>query len=190
MTRAVVLPFTSSRRGPEQVRPGVERVPPSSRMIRHQLSRILASEGFVRASRMRRFLEFVVEEALAERTGQLCEYSIGICVFERDESFQPGLDPIVRNDARRLRQKLVEYYRHAIHEQSVIIDIPKGSYVPSFRVAPPIATPSQSSHCKLKVTLTRVADGIELWNSEHCLDIGEKAEEHSFALQFRAASSP
>ena len=182
MTRAVVLPFSEPKRG--------ERVPPSPRMIKHQLSRILASEEFVRASRMRRFLRFVVEETLEGRTGQLCEYNIGVCVFERGESFQPGLDSIVRNDARRLRHKLLEYYRQASNERSVIIEIPKGSYVPSFRTAAPLTAASQSGHCRLTLTLTRVADGKQLWNSEHQLDMGEQAEEHCLALQFRAAISP
>ncbi|MBV8863931.1 MAG: hypothetical protein JO210_00865 [Acidobacteriaceae bacterium] len=68
-------------------------------------SGILASEGFVHSGRMRSFFAFIVEEALVGRGSQLCEYSIGVSVFGRDESFDPGLDPIVRNDARGLRQK-------------------------------------------------------------------------------------
>lgn len=44
---------------------------------------------------------------------------------------KPMLDPIVRNDARRLRFKLLEYYQQT--ETNVLtIDIPKGGYVPVF----------------------------------------------------------
>ena len=51
------------------------------------------------------FPGIVVEEALAGRSEQLCEYVIGLAVFDQVDSF--------RNDARRLRQKLLEYYRQS-----------------------------------------------------------------------------
>src|SRR5690348_4353086 len=79
--------------------------------VREQLAAILTSENFVRSRRMQRFLEFIVEETLAGRADQLAEYSIGLAVFDRGTDFEPALDPIVRNDARRLRLKLLEYYR-------------------------------------------------------------------------------
>src|SRR5215467_14345845 len=101
--------------------------------VRAQVARILASEGFVRSHRMRRFLEFVVEETLAGRAANLGEYGVAVSVFDRSDDFEPGLDPIVRNDARRLRVKLSEYYRTAAHpDDRVFIDIPKGGYVPTF----------------------------------------------------------
>jgi len=101
--------------------------------VRAQVARILASEGFVRSHRMRRFLEFVVEETLAGRAANLGEYGVAVSVFDRSDDFEPALDPIVRNDARRLRVKLSEYYRTAAHASDrVWIDIPKGGYVPVF----------------------------------------------------------
>ena len=102
--------------------------------VREQVSRILASEGFVRSRRMQRFLGFIVEETLAGRADQLGEYGIGVAVFDRDEDFEPAVDPIVRNDARRLRLKLLEYYRQSTSRlaDQVVIDIPKGGYVPVF----------------------------------------------------------
>jgi hypothetical protein len=118
---------------------------------------------------MRRFLAFVVEETLAGRASQLCEYSIGISVFERDESFEPGLDPIVRNEARRLRQKLVEYYLRPHDEDhgQVMIDIPKGGYVPVFHnVSRPKISMSNPQY-RLSIALIRVADGAEIWAAEH-----------------------
>src|SRR5689334_20705414 len=81
--------------------------------VEAQVAHILASEGFSRCRRMQRFLQFVVEETLAGRGSTLGEYSIGVSVFDRGEDFEPALDPIVRNDARRLRSKLAEYYRDA-----------------------------------------------------------------------------
>jgi hypothetical protein len=103
-------------------------------MIRAQVGRILASESFARSRRMQRFLEFIVEETLAGRAEQLGEYAIGMAVFDRGRDFEPALEPIVRNDARRLRLKLLEYYRraHPRPADHVLIDVPKGGYVPVF----------------------------------------------------------
>jgi hypothetical protein len=101
--------------------------------VRAQLRPILRSEWFAQSERMRRFLEFVTEETLAGRADQLCEYTIGVAVFDQHHSFQPALNPIVRNDARRLRHKLHEYHRHKRAEADyVLIDIPKGAYIPVF----------------------------------------------------------
>jgi len=101
--------------------------------VREQLATILNSESFVRPRRMQRFLEFIVDETLAGRADQIGEYSIGLTVFDRGTDFEPALDPIVRNDARRLRLKLSEYYglSHSTADQ-VVIEIPKGGYVPVF----------------------------------------------------------
>ncbi|MFN0104807.1 MAG: hypothetical protein ACKV2U_22330 [Bryobacteraceae bacterium] len=104
-------------------------LPPS--LVLAELDSIVSSVVFARCPRMQRFLSFVVEETLAGRADELGEYGIGLAVFDRDHNFQPQLDPIVRNDARRLRMKLLEYYRHP-HSHDVIIEIPKGGYVPMF----------------------------------------------------------
>ncbi len=116
--------------------------PITPQAVRAQLGRILASEPFARSGRMKRFLEFIVEETLVGRADQLCEYAIGIAVFDRGPDFEPAIDPIVRNDARRLRLKLLEYYRHS-HPRpvdQVLIDVPKGGYAPVF-----LAVSSQQS---------------------------------------------
>lgn len=167
MNPAVVLPFID-RHLSELVQLSRRPAVPSPHAIRMQLSKILRSEGFAHAARMRRFLEFVVDETLAGRASQLCEYSIGISVFNRGESFEPGLDPIVRNDARRLRQKLLEYYQGSRDRKSdqVIIDIPKGKYVPAFSSGPR-SRGERTAEYRLTVTLTRIADDAQIWSSEH-----------------------
>jgi adenylate cyclase len=124
------------------LRPNLAFTPPA---VRAQLAAILASEAFVRSRRMQRFLEFVVEETLAGRDGQLGEYGIGLAVFDRSPDFEPALDPIVRNDARRLRAKLAEYYRQRASHTSVVvaIEIPKGGYVPVFLPCRPVSPPAE-----------------------------------------------
>jgi adenylate cyclase len=101
-----------------------------------QVERIAISDPFVRAPRMQRFLRYVVDQTLAGRESELGEYAIGVAVFDRGTSFEPAIDPIVRNDARRLRFKLLDFYRQtSIDKDSIVIDIPKGGYVPSFAPA-------------------------------------------------------
>lgn len=167
MNPAVVLPFID-RHLPELVQLNRQSAVPSAHAIRMQLSKILKSDGFAHAARMRRFLEFVVDETLAGRASQLCEYTIGISVFNRRESFEPGVDPIVRNDARRLRQKLLEYYQGARGRKGdrVIIDIPKGRYVPAFSSSSRSQS-ERTAEYRLTVTLTRIADDTQMWSSEH-----------------------
>jgi eukaryotic-like serine/threonine-protein kinase len=60
----------------------------------------------------------------------LKEWTIGVQVFDRDSSFDPRLDPIVRVQARKLRTRLKEYYESDGAHDSLWIEFPKGSYVP------------------------------------------------------------
>lgn len=172
MNPAVVLPFAAyhSRKSVSRTRHG-DPIPHEA--VRIQLSKILKSDGFVRAERMRRFLQFIVEETLAGRANQVCEYSIGLSVFGRDESFEPGLDPIVRNDARRLRQKLLEYYQRSrlkCVDDQVLIDVPKGTYIPVFSVSSHASAPKANRRYRLTIRLTRIDDNAEIWATEHEFD--------------------
>ena len=51
----------------------------------------------------------------------------------RKTSFDPRTDPIVRVQARRLRAKLVRYYREEGRADESIIELPKGGYAPVFK---------------------------------------------------------
>ncbi len=103
--------------------------------VRAQRDRILASKVFSLSKRQSAFLDYVVNAALEGRADRLKEFTLGIEVFERDESFDPSVDSIVRVEASRLRAKLREYYVGEGEGESVRIDIPKGHYVPVFRLA-------------------------------------------------------
>ena len=74
-------------------------------------ARARRASTFRQVDRLKRFLNFIVSEALAGRGDQLKEYVIGVQVFDKDSSFDPRADPIVRVQARRLRARLVRYYR-------------------------------------------------------------------------------
>ncbi len=100
--------------------------------IRKELDRILASREFHATDRMRDFLRFVVEEALAGRADQLKGFTIATQVFGRGRNFDAAQDPIVRIQAGRLRRALERYYLVAGWRDPIHIDMPKGRYIPYF----------------------------------------------------------
>lgn len=97
------------------------------------LDRILESATFRQVDRLKRFLRFIVTEAIDGRGDQLKEYVIGVQVFDKESSFDPRADPIVRVQARRLRARLARYYREEGTGDSIVIDLPKGGYAPLFK---------------------------------------------------------
>lgn len=105
-------------------------------MVRSELACILKNDTFTRSPRLSKFLQFVVEEELAGRGVRLNGTQIAIDVYNRDETFDPRIDPVVRVEARRLRRVLEHYYLTGGSGSSVRIEIPKGSYQPVFRTVP------------------------------------------------------
>jgi TolB-like protein/Tfp pilus assembly protein PilF len=99
---------------------------------RKALEAILESKTFRASDGQRAFLRYVGERAIAGSTDLIKEYSIGVEVFERGESFDPRLDPIVRVMARKLRAGLARYYAVEGKLDPVVVELPKGSYVPLF----------------------------------------------------------
>ena len=122
--------------GPDAVQTGDGH--PSPEVVRLQLERILENPLFKRSTRLSAFLRYVVEQTLAGRGDGIKEQILALELYGRNSDFDGGLDPIVRVDARRLRDKLREYYAESPGEP-VIITLPKGSYVPAFEL--PKTTP-------------------------------------------------
>src|SRR5688572_18797552 len=79
-------------------------------LVPEQLERVINSTIFKRSRRLRHFLRFAVEQTLRGRPEVLKEYSIGLEVFGKPETFDPRLDSIVRVEARRLRLMVDRYY--------------------------------------------------------------------------------
>ncbi len=98
-----------------------------------ELERILRSATFHQSDRLKRFLTFVVSETAAGRADDLKEYVIGVRVCGKEDSFDPRTDPIVRVQARRLRAKLVRYYRQEGRADPTLIELPKGGYIPTIK---------------------------------------------------------
>lgn len=114
---------------------------------RKALDLVLASRTFRRAELLKRLLTYLVEQDEAGRSGEITEYELGIKVLGRMESFTPETDSSVRTRIHALRQKLDEYYRMEAPSANPRIELPRGSYIPSFTEisleATPTATPEE-----------------------------------------------
>src|SRR5271156_4730978 len=111
--------------------------------VQEELQRILASPTFLNARRPSQFLRFIVEGTLAGED-RIKEYLIGVEVFDRPQDYDPKDDPVVRIEAGRLRKKLAEYYAGSGADDTVVIELPKGGYVPVFYERPATKGPENT----------------------------------------------
>lgn len=115
---------------------------PNADEVRSQVDRIASSAGFAGSERLTGFLRFVVEKTLAGDGDLIKEYTIGLEVYQKRESYDPRTDSLVRVEASKLRSRLAAYYESAGSSDSLIISIPRGGYVPSFQKRPPEIAPT------------------------------------------------
>jgi Tol biopolymer transport system component len=116
-----------------QPRAGSADDTPPAALVRAELARILASAIFSRSDRLSAFLTFIVERTLSGHGDSLKEQVLANELYGKGTDFNTAADPIVRVDARRLRDKLREYYASA-PVGPIVISVPKGSYTPLFGV--------------------------------------------------------
>jgi hypothetical protein len=95
------------------------------------LQRVLASPLFVKAPRMSSLLSFLVLRTLGGLAATLNEFTIGVEVFRRvARDFDTTIDPVVRVQMGRLRERLARYDAMLDRSTDTRIVIPPGSYVP------------------------------------------------------------
>jgi len=106
---------------------------PSATLVREQLRRLLAHPLFTNSKRYPVLLAYTVEQALLGNAGDLKERTIGVEAFGRQPDYDVNLDPVVRTTAAEVRKRLSQYYYNPDHAGELVIELPIGSYVPSFR---------------------------------------------------------
>jgi hypothetical protein len=94
--------------------------------------RIVESPYLIGSARLRDFLLHVTACAIREAPEEATEQQIGIQVFQRPPGFNSSEDSIVRSQARLLRRKLAAYFKAEGASEPLIIEIPKGHYLPVF----------------------------------------------------------
>lgn len=128
----------------------------SPQKINVQVQRILDHSTFKRSPTLTNFLKYIITETLSGRSHQIKEYNIAISVLSRPADYNPHEDAIVRIHAGRLRRALDEYYLTQGILDPVIIDVPKGSYVPTFSLCDSCSKSETPSGTRNKVAEQRV----------------------------------
>ena len=97
-----------------------------------ELERVLSSACFARSEGLSKLLRFLVERQIEGRASELKESLIGVEVYGRRPDYDPKRDSTVRSEVARLRARLVSYYANEGRADPLLIELPKGGYVPRF----------------------------------------------------------
>lgn len=108
-----------------------------------QIQRIVQSKAFRTSEVHRNLLTYLADKSLAGEADSLKEYTVGLDVFAKPESYDPRQESTVRMHVARLRQKLAEYYRTEGVDDPIIVDLPKGGFRVTFesKAPAPVAEP-------------------------------------------------
>src|SRR5262245_48035882 len=110
----------------------MEQQSPSHESISEQLGKVLVSKQFAGMERSSTLLRFLVRQALDGKGARVKEYTVATEALGRSESFDPRADTIVRAEVSRLRSRLKQYYATDGKSDPLVIELPRGSYVPLF----------------------------------------------------------
>lgn len=102
--------------------------------------RILASDGFQRASQLRKILLYISRLAILHPEEVPRESEIACNILGRRSDFDPANDNIVRVQFSHLRRKLEHYFEAEGKGEPVVLTIPKGHYLPVFTPVPAVAS--------------------------------------------------
>src|SRR5215471_1024267 len=134
---------------------------PGAQAIRETVARLASSSALRASPNLFAFLRYVVEKAVAGDTASIKAYSIGVDVLGQCMDFDPSSNAVVRVAALRLRRALARYYEGEGTADPVVIQIPRGSYVPRFAwreedVSATAQIPSKPESLSLEHRLTRL----------------------------------
>jgi hypothetical protein len=114
------------------------------------VQRVIGSPHLIGSARLRDFLLHVTASAIRGTPEDATEQQIGIRVFKRSPGYNSSEDSIVRSHARLLRLKLSAYFSAEGASEPLIIEIPKGHYLPVF--LPSKRAAEDSTHADLAPT--------------------------------------
>jgi hypothetical protein len=103
-----------------------------------QINRIVSGRTFSNSRLHRDLLGYLAAKTVAGEAGALKEYTVGIELFGKPESYDPRQESVVRVHVGRLRQRLIDYYRAEGLDDPLVVDLPRGGYSLTFtpRLAP------------------------------------------------------
>ena len=119
--------------------------------------RIASSRQLAKATQLRDILLYLCQKVLSDPTATIREHDIGCGVLGRRADFNPNEDNIVRVQISHLRKKLDEYFASDGQAESLILTIPRGSYVPRFTARAQVLAEVDS---KPAVVVTHVSEPV------------------------------
>jgi tetratricopeptide (TPR) repeat protein len=136
---------------------------PPQQMIEEELERLAASDALRRAPSHLRLLRYLVAKRIAGDSAAMREAAIALDVFRRDPAtYDPQVDPIVRVNIGRLRERLESHYANFDRPPKLRIVLPKGTYAPEFIADP--ATPFVPSGIAVLRTRNQTGRaGLDTW---------------------------
>jgi hypothetical protein len=96
------------------------------------LERIAASVHLKRAPRLQELLFYIGKCSIREGYEKISEQKIGVDVFARPEGYDTSADNIVRTSVSELRKRIEAYFELEGRNESVVVEIPRWSYIPVF----------------------------------------------------------
>lgn len=109
------------------------------------VERIAASPTLHKSARLRDLLFYLTERTLHGCAQELTEQKIGQAVLGKPPDYSPLEDSSVRVHVRQLRLRLHEYFDVFGQSETLVVEIPKGSYVPFFRDARAAGTAAEKA---------------------------------------------
>jgi hypothetical protein len=127
---------------------------------RELIERVAASPQFQKSKRLRDLLLYLAERALNDPNCTLHEQEIGVDVLGRPTDYDTSHDTLVRVLVSQLRKKLNEHFAAEGHDEPVIIEVPKGSYLPVFRPRPEDFPRTEAAPLKPVFAMRPLAGGM------------------------------
>ena len=112
---------------------GSESSPPAKNEITRQLEQMLASPDYHATTQQTALLKFIVNLALDGKAREITDETVATEVFGRGPDYDPGTDPIVSIQTEMLRRSIFRYNQTTGKDDPILIDIPPGTCVPTFK---------------------------------------------------------
>lgn len=109
------------------------------------LQRVAASLAFQKSNRLRELLLYAGERSLNAPDTPIREHEIGVEVFGRPATYDTSQDTLVRVHASQLRKKLQQHFTEEGRDESLLVEMPKGSYSLIFRHREALVAPVPES---------------------------------------------
>lgn len=100
------------------------------------LERIASSSHVKRAARLQELLFYLGKCSLKDGVEAIHEQRIGVEVFGRSDDYDTSDDNIVRTNVSELRKRVEAYFEGEGAKETLLVEIPRGSYVPVFKYRP------------------------------------------------------